>query len=149
MRLQSILTTRAESTASGAGHEYFVLGGGHVGTSVARHLRTAGHAVTVVDEAHDPADEPGIRGDPTDHRTLDAAGITDAATVVVAMPQDGLSLLVAQLVRTRFGVTDVRILVRTPDRCDVVADAGHEAICVTTVLSDAVVAKLETLRQPA
>jgi len=149
MRLQSILTTKAESTAPETDHEYVVLGGGHVGAAVARHLRRAGHAVTVVDETHDPADVPGIRGDPTDRGTLDAAGITDSATVVVAMPQDGLSLLVAQLVRVHFGVDDVRILVQTPDQCDVVADAGHEAICATTALSDAVVAELAALRQPA
>jgi trk system potassium uptake protein TrkA len=148
MRLQSTLSTRAESTESGTDAEYVVLGGGHVGASVARSLRASGHTVTVVDETHDPDDLPGVRGDPTDRRTLDAAGITDAATVVVAMPRDRRSLLVAGLVRANFGVTDVRVLVRTPERCDLVADAGHEPICATTALSDAVVADLEVPREP-
>jgi len=148
MRLQSIVSTSEES-ATGTDDEYVVLGGGHVGSEVARHLRAAGNAVTVVDETHDPTDLPGVRGDPTDRRTLDRAGITDATTVVVAMPDDGRSLLVAGLVRARFGVADVRVLVRTPDRCDLVADAGYEPICATTALSEAVVADLERLREVA
>ena len=134
MRLQSTLSTRAESTESGTDAEYVVLGGGHVGASVARSIRASGHTVTFVDETHDPDDLPGVRGDPT---------------VVVAMPRDRRSLLVAGLVRANFGVADVRVLVRTPERCDLVADAGHEPICATTELSDAVVADLEVLREPA
>lgn len=149
MRLQSTQLTSAESTASETDTKYVVLGGGHVGASVAHFLRAAGAAVTVVDETHDPDDLPGIRGDPTDRRTLERAGITDAETVVVAMPRDRQSLLVAGLVRAHFDVADVRVLVRTPDRCDLVADAGHEPICATTALSDAVVADLGVLREPA
>lgn len=137
MSLQSILSTGAESTEPGA--EYVVLGGGHVGAKVTSHLRAAGHAVTVVDETHDPADSSGVRGDPTDRQTLERAGITDAATVVVAMPRDRQSLLVA----------DVRVLVQSPDRCDLVADAGHEPICATTALSDAIVADVERLYEVA
>lgn len=148
MRLQSIVSTSEEST-TGTDDEYVVLGGGRVGSEVARRLRSAGNAVTVVDEAHDSTDLPGIRGDPADRRTLDRAGITDATTVVVAIPDDARSLLVASLVRAHFGVADVRVLVRTPDRCDLVAEAGHEPICATTALSDAVVADLERLREVA
>jgi trk system potassium uptake protein TrkA len=149
MRLQSIVSPSEESTTTGTDDGYVVLGGGHVGAEVARRLRAAGHTVTVVDEMHDPADQSGVRGDPTDRRTLERAGITDATTVVVAMLDDGRSLLVAGLVRAHFGVSDVRVLVQSPDRCPLVADAGHEPICATTALSDAVVADLERLRETA
>ncbi|MFB6255827.1 MAG: NAD-binding protein [Haloplanus sp.] len=142
MRLQSIVSTSEEST-TGTDDEYVVLGGGHVGSEVARRLRAAGNAVTVVDKTHDPTDPPGVRGDPADRRTLDRAGITDATTVVVAIPDDARGLLAAGLVRAHFGAADVWVLVWSPGRCDLVADAGHEPICVTTALSDAVVANLE------
>jgi len=56
----------------------------------------------------------------------------------VATPDDGRNLLVAQLVRTRFDVGGVFVLVHTPDRSDPVAEAGHEPICATSALADAV-----------
>jgi len=142
MKLISNLSTREESSDTGT-TDYYVLGSGPVGVAVARRLHAAGHAVTVVGETHDPTDLPTVRGNPSDVGTLADAGITEASTVVVTVPRDARSLLVAQLVRTRFGVSDVRLLVYDPDRYDLVADVGHEPICVTTALSDAVVDDLE------
>lgn len=116
----------------------YVLGGEHVGTALARRLRTHG-AVCVVDESFDSSDSDGFRGDPTDVRTLEAAGVAAASTVVVATPSDRRNLLIAQLVRTAFEVSRVVVLVNAPDRFDLLEAAGHEPVCATTALADALV----------
>ncbi|MFC7229289.1 NAD-binding protein [Salinirubellus salinus] len=128
----------------GAG-EYVVLGGGRLGASIARRLRAAGHAVTLVDERQDATDLPGVCGDPSDRRVLARAGLSERSTVVVATRRDRRNLLVAQLVRTRFAVREVLVLVNTPDRRDLVAETGHEPVCVTSVVSEAVTERLDGL----
>jgi trk system potassium uptake protein TrkA len=124
----------------------YVLGGGPLGVAVARRLRAEGLAIALVDEMHDPAEIPGYRGDPSDVAVLTEAGLADAAAVVVATPRDERNLLVAQLVRTTFDVDGVFVLVHAPVLADVVAEAGHRPICVTSALSDAVAADLTAHR---
>lgn len=123
--------------------EYYVLGGGSVGQSMAERLRALGHSVTVVDEDHVVGDLPGKQGDPEDLRVLQAAGVSDTSTVVVATDQDGRNLLIAQLVRAHFDVPEVLVLVNDPDRHGLVARAGHEPVCATTALADALVEKVD------
>jgi len=141
MNLRSTLRTRAEPSARGPETDCYVLGGGHLGVAVARRLHAAGHAVTLVatDADADADDFRTLRGDPWAVDVLCDAGVTATSTVVVATPDDGRNLLVAQLVRTRFDVDDVFVVVHTPERFDLVAEAGHEPICATTILADAVV----------
>jgi Trk K+ transport system NAD-binding subunit len=129
--------------------ECYVLGGGDLGVAVAHRLRAEGVPVTLVDETHDPTTGPGVRGDPSDLDLLTESGLADASAVVVATPDDRRNLLVAQLVRARFSPGDVFVLVHEPALCDVVADAGHRAICVTSALSDAVAADLTGRRRDA
>jgi trk system potassium uptake protein TrkA len=123
--------------------ECYVLGGKGVGQSVARTLRAQGRTVSVIDESHHESTIPGERGDPTDVGVLEDAGVPDASTVVVATPRDSRNLLIAQLVRTHFGISDILVLVNDPDRCDLVAQAGHDPICAGTVVSDAIVDSVE------
>jgi trk system potassium uptake protein TrkA len=118
-------------------YDYYVLGGGHVGALLARGLRDAGNAVRLVDERHEVDDVSTVRGDPGTLATLAAADIHPDATVVVATRDDGRNLRLAQLVRTQFDVERVRVLANAPDRYDAFADAGHEPVCATTALSDA------------
>lgn len=140
------LTTGGPSGSAGGG-ESFVLGGGHVGTSTARRLQAAGHDVSLIDPAADPDDVPGVLGDPADVRVLEEAGVPDALTVVVATPDDGRNLLIAQLVRARFDVTRILVLVNAPDRYEVVADVGHVPVCVTTAVADTLVDSVERTRE--
>jgi trk system potassium uptake protein TrkA len=122
--------------------EWYVLGGGPVGAAVARQLGAEGHSVAVVDESHDPETVPGVRGDPADVEVLAEAGVADAGTVVVATRSDRRNLLVAQLVRARFGVERTVVLTNVPDRMEPVAAAGHEPVCATTALATALTATL-------
>ena len=144
MKLKPIKIATGEASNEDSEATYYVLGGTHVGESVARRLHAAGHSVRFVDETCDSAEIPGIRGDPADIRVLKDAGISDTSTVVVATPRDTRNLLIAQLVRTHFDASEVLVLVNHPDRYDLVAEAGHEPACATTALSDAVVDGLES-----
>jgi len=116
---------------------YYVLGGRQLGAAVARRLGAEGQAVCVVDESYERSETPGFRGDPTDVRTLEAAGIGNASAVVVATDSDSRNLLIAQVVRTRFEVPKVVVLANDPDRLDTFTEAGHSSVCATAALSDA------------
>jgi trk system potassium uptake protein TrkA len=120
-----------------------VLGGGQLGVAVARRLRENGDTVTLVDELA-PQEHAGlpetavVHGDPSDTDVLEDAGLDHAETVVVATRTDSRNLLIAQLVNANFDA-DVVVLTNTPDRLDPIAQAGHEPVCATAVLSDALV----------
>lgn len=122
--------------------DVYVIGDGRVGAAVARRLREEGDEVVLLDRSIDAPDVPGRALDPTDVSALDEAGLDSASTVVVATPSDGQNLLVAQLVRVRFDVDRLIVLVNDPDRVGVLADAGHEPLCATTILADALVEEL-------
>lgn len=118
---------------------YYVLGGGHVGFAVAQRLQADGHTVKLVDESYDPSELSGRQGDPADVQTLEDAGVAAASTVVVAAQSDHRSLLIAQLVRVHFDVPQIVVLVNLPSRLDLLTEAGHEPVCATTALSDALI----------
>jgi len=136
--------TTTEPTIGDPPPEYFVLGGNHLGTAIARRLQAEGHAVALVDETHVPDDVPGLCGDPTDVEVLETARVEEASTVVVATSRDSRNLLVAQHLRSQFEVSEVIVLVHTPDRCETLADTGHEPVCVTSVLSNALLGPIST-----
>jgi len=117
---------------------YYVLGGNHVGEAVARRLHDDGRDVAVITEGPTASDVRCIRGDPTELATLEAADVPDASTVVVAGRSDARNLLVAQLVRSNFEVPRVVVLTNDPDVLDPVDQAGHDPVCATTAIADAV-----------
>ncbi|WP_227131629.1 NAD-binding protein [Halorubellus salinus] len=115
-----------------------VLGGGHVGDAIADRLRADGHIVARVDETTVTTDERSVRGDPATLPTLSSADLGDADAVVVATGSDARNLLVAQQVRAHFDVERVLVLTHHPERVTSIAAAGHEPVCVTTVIADGV-----------
>jgi trk system potassium uptake protein TrkA len=121
---------------------YAVLGGGDVGASIATQLVADGDEVTFVDEDCAETAENGVAGDPSDVAVLRGAGLADVATVVVATLRDKRNLLIAQIVKTHFDVTEVFVFVNRPDRSDIVVETGHSPICVSTEISAAVVGRL-------
>jgi Trk K+ transport system NAD-binding subunit len=118
---------------------YCVLGGGHLGAAIARRLREDGHTVRTVDESNVPSEPAVLRGNPTDVRVLEEAEVASASTAIVATGSDRRNLLIAQLVRVHFDVPNVVVLANTPERLDLIAGAGHEAVCATSALSDVMV----------
>ena len=57
----------------------------------------------------------------------------------MATGSDSRNLLVAQLVRARFDVSDVVVLAHQPDRVGLFEAAGHDPVCATDALSAALV----------
>jgi trk system potassium uptake protein TrkA len=113
--------------------EYCVLGGA-VGAAVADRLRADGHAVCRIDVTATDTN----RDDPPP-AALDDDALATASTVVVATRSDARNLLLAQQLRTRFDIGRVLVLVHDPPRVPSFAAAGHEPVCATTALSEAVV----------
>lgn len=134
-----MLPNRKESDSAGEVEEtaHYVLGGDHVGVAISERLQASGRRVAIVDEAYEPGDVPTFVGDPTDVDVLSDAGVESASTVVVTMRSDRRNLLVAQLVRARFDVPRIVVLVNDPDRLPLFTEAGHEPFCATTALSEA------------
>jgi trk system potassium uptake protein TrkA len=142
-------STETDSPGGTAAATHYVLGGQHLGAAVARRLQAEGHHVRLVEAPDDipgaretPDDLSGIdvvRGDPTEVEVLAAAGMSETSTVVVATGSDRRNLLIAQLVATRFDPYRVLVLANAPPRIELFAEAGHEPICVTSALSEALV----------
>jgi trk system potassium uptake protein TrkA len=128
-----------ESSEEETNSEYYVLGGGRVGEAVAERLSADGYPTSLVDESYDSSGLSGTRGDPADVRVLEEAGLSGASTVVVATQLDRRNFLIAQLVRSHFDVSRVLVLANVPERSDSLAEAGHETVCATTALSEALV----------
>jgi trk system potassium uptake protein TrkA len=123
---------------------YCVLGGSHLGVAVARRLLANGDTVTLVDELsprehRDLPETAVVHGDPADTAALEEAGLGNDSTVIVATQSDSRNLLIAQLVRINFDDPDIVVLTNAPDRLDPIEQAGHESVCATSVLSDALV----------
>jgi Trk K+ transport system NAD-binding subunit len=132
MKLRPKLPASGESSDDVAKTEYCVFGG-EVGAQVARRLRADGYAVSRVGERS---------GALADVRTLKDAEVFDGSTVIVATRRDSRNLLVAQLVRTHFDVSEIVVLANARDRLDAFTEAGHEPICATTALSDALIEEI-------
>jgi trk system potassium uptake protein TrkA len=115
-----------------------VLGGEHVGLSIAERLQADGHAVTVIDERYGSADVPGIEGSPTDVALLTEAGLETASSAIVSTGSDARNFLIAQLVSVNFDVPRIVVLVHDPERVPLLAEAGYEPFCVPTALSEMV-----------
>jgi Trk K+ transport system NAD-binding subunit len=127
-----------DKSLTDADAEVYILGGGAVGTALAQRLRESNLDVNLIDVGADPGAVPSRRVDPTYSNALAEVELPSAATVIVATPGGGRNLLFAQLVRVRFDVERVLVVANNPDRVDMLADAGHDSICASTALADAV-----------
>lgn len=115
-----------------------VVGGDPIGEVVVRRLQADGDDIRVVGEPVGSSVSPEYEGDPTDVGLLDDAGVGEASTVVVATSSDRRNLLIAQLVRARFDAPRTVVLVNDPARRSAIEAAGHEPVCVSSTLSEAV-----------
>lgn len=129
-----------DTSIDAAETDVYVLGGGTVGAAVARRLQAEDHAVALIDESDEPSDLSVHRANPTDVEALTEAGLEGTSTVVTS--SDSRYLLIAQLVRARFDLDRILVLTNEPDRVEVIADTGHEPVCVSTALADTLVDRL-------
>lgn len=70
---------------------------------------------------------------------LDTPGVDGASTLILATPSDRRNFMLAQLARARFGTPRTVVLVHDDRRCEPLAEAGHEPLCVTGTLADRLV----------
>jgi trk system potassium uptake protein TrkA len=117
---------------------HFVLGDTHTGVAIAEQLQMNGHSVTMITKTHGSDIVPVIQGSPTDVELLIESGLETATSVIIGAQSDARNLLIAQLIRVHFDIPQTTVLVYNPERLSAVAEAGHEALCVTTVLSETV-----------
>jgi len=78
-----------------------------------------------------------VVGDVTTLGTLGAADADEATVAVLALGSDRRTLLVRQLLRTRFGVQDVVALLNDPKRRAALTDHATTVVCGSTCLADA------------
>ncbi|OSP04997.1 metal transporter [Halorubrum ezzemoulense DSM 17463] len=102
--------TNAAARRFGAG-ETVVIGHGQVGKTVANALESADLPVTVVDR--DGAEAIDVVGDATEPDTLRDAGVADARTVVLALPDDTTAEFATLVVRDL--APNVELLARVED----------------------------------
>ncbi|MDN5699818.1 MAG: TrkA family potassium uptake protein [Kocuria sp.] len=87
-----------------------VVGGGSVGSSIARELVSHGHEIVVIDATSDVIGRSNLRGtqwvvgDACDLEVLQRAKTEDADVVVAATGDDKANLVVSLLARSEFGV---------------------------------------------
>lgn len=126
-----------------------VLGGGHVGRTVATHL-SGDYDVAFVSRNRQMVERTTRDGvtahhaDELDAKALAEAGAEGISFAVVASASDAVNLLVAQLLRTRFGVENVVIRVDDSEKLDSFDNLDVETVCVPDLLVAEVSQRLET-----
>jgi Trk K+ transport system NAD-binding subunit len=98
--------------------EILVIGGGEVGSILAKRFEKRGENVVVIDSSEQncaklmKSDIRAIHGDAEDLKVLKEAGIENAKYVVTTTNQDNTNLLVAQIAKTKFGFKEDQIVAR-------------------------------------
>ncbi len=90
-----------------------------------------------------------VVGDVTTHETLATADASEATVAVLALGRDRQTLLARQLLRTRFSVEDIVVLLNNPKRRAALNDAATTVVCGSTCLASALGDAVEqTLPEP-
>ena len=121
-----------------------VIGCGRVGAALARDFHADGWDVTAVDGKEEALTRLGsdwtggfVVGHGMDSEILRRAGAHEADAVVVATNGDNTNLVIAQVVRKRYGIENVVVRVLDPARAEFYAGRGMETVCPTqTAISE-------------
>src|ERR671936_1376061 len=124
-----------------------IVGGGRVGSSLARTMLRDGHEVSCLDE--DPEaharleislekswEDMGGRftvGTGLEIEALEEAGIDGADAFVAATDGDNTNLVIAQIAKRRFKVPTVVVRVLDPARAQWYSEQGLSTVCPTAV----------------
>jgi len=130
----SLENTLARSSTAPA---LLVVTDSHVGSTLAADFDATVDVSLLTDRESVAAQAPDsvrtVIGDMTDNETL--ASVSSAAVAVVALRRDRQALLVTQLLRTRFGIESVVVLLNDPRRHEAVAELATDVVCRSTCLS--------------
>jgi trk system potassium uptake protein TrkA len=133
--------TTVETASQGSNGPVFVIGGGLVGRDVADRLTASGEAVTFVDRSP-PTDPPPCESihvvDTLDTESFRALDFADVDAALVLEPEDAPNLFVAQLLRSKYDVSDVVVRVNDPGRVNVFDNVGVETVDATAAIGRAV-----------
>jgi trk system potassium uptake protein len=121
-----------------------IVGCGRLGSSLANQLSRQGHSIVVID-LHETAfaklssEFSGYKmiGDASEHHVLREAGLHKADCVFATTTEDNTNLMVAQVAKEVFSVTNVVARVYDPVRKSVYHTFGIETICPTQLSTDA------------
>jgi trk system potassium uptake protein TrkA len=114
-----------------------IIGGGRVGSAVAKQLGAAGWDVTVVDEDENALARLGawkggfVVGHGMDKDILEAAGANDAVAAVVSTDGDNSNIVIGQILQRRYGIECVVVRVLDPARAEFYAKLGLRTVCPT------------------
>ncbi len=118
-----------------------IVGCGRVGARLAARLTGQGHDVSIVDEARESFVRLGAnftgktyQGSGLDHDVLKRAGAEGADIAVTTTGGDNRNLMIAQLLKHKFGVHRSMARLHDPARAAIFQDFGIETICTTTVI---------------
>lgn len=125
-----------------------VIGGGRVGSAVAKNLVREGWEVTVIDEDEAALARLGdwhgnfVLGHGMDIGVLERAGVGEIDAAVVATDGDNTNIVIAQLLERKYGVETIVVRLLDPARADFYRARGLHTICPTqtavAALTDAV-----------
>ncbi|WP_049983335.1 TrkA family potassium uptake protein [Halorubrum sp. BV1] len=151
-QLERLVDMSNSSTRRFGAGETVVVGYGQVGRAVTAVLTDAGIPVTVVDESD--AEGVDVVGDATDPETLSAAGIEDAQTAVLALPDDTVAEFTTLVARDLAPNVEILARVEESESVPKMHRAGADYVlalatvtgrlCASRVLDDRDVLSLDT-----
>ncbi|MDR2091578.1 MAG: TrkA family potassium uptake protein [Clostridiales bacterium] len=122
-----------------------IIGCGRLGAGLANNLSDDGRSVLVVDKDNDAFKRLSpsfggltLNGDATEIRVLSEANVEKASSVVAVTNSDNTNLLVAQLVKDRYGAKNVVARLYEPERACICIDAGIKTICPSVLSANAI-----------
>jgi trk system potassium uptake protein TrkA len=117
-----------------------ILGCGRVGSTLARQLSGAGHAVTIIDMTSDAFRRLGTKfkghrliGTGLDQDTLIKAGLRDADVFISVTQGDNSNIMAAQIAKEVFDVPRVIARIYDPIRAQAYRELGITTLCTTTL----------------
>jgi trk system potassium uptake protein len=117
-----------------------IIGCGRTGSAVAKGLAGDGWDVTAVDENEDALLRLGsswrggfILGHGLDTSVLERAGVSEADAAVVSTDGDNTNLVIAQILKRRYGLERVVVRVLDPARARFYREKGMETVCPTQI----------------
>lgn len=129
--------------------QILILGGGLIGELLAAQLAERYDDVVFVDEDERAVGRARDRGVDahtvtlTEPATISAVVPDEPDLAVVAAPDDGVTLLLSQVLRVRFGADRVLAFVNDPQYHDAFAGVDARTVCVSAALSRAAMAAVD------